>query len=202
MKLPKAVSDLMEAFERLPGIGPKTAARLTYYLINAPKEESQRLAKAAANLVDGITLCSICRNITDSDPCSICTDTNRNHGLICVVEQPLDVVALERSGAYNGLYHVLHGRISPINNIGPDQLYIKDLLARLKDKSQGLVVKEVILATNPDMEGEATAMYLQRLITPLKIKVSRIARGLPVGGDLEYADDITLRRAIEGRREY
>jgi len=198
MRLPKAVSDLIEAFERLPGIGPKTAARLTYYLIHAPKEESQKLAQAAANLIDNTILCSVCRNIADFDPCGICSDKDRDKTTICVVEQALDVLALERSGAYRGLYHVLHGKISPINNIGPEELHIRQLLLRLK----GGTIKEIILATNPDMEGEATAMYLQRLIAPLKIKVTRIARGIPVGGDLEYADEVTLRRAIEGRREY
>jgi recombination protein RecR len=198
MKLPKAVSDLIEAFERLPGIGPKTAARLTYYLIHAPKEESEKLAQAAANISKNTIICSICRNVTDSNPCSICSDQNRDQTIICVVEQALDVLALERSGAYKGLYHVLHGKISPINNIGPEELHIRELLPRLKNDK----VSEIILATNPDMEGEATAMYLQRLITPLKIKVTRIARGIPVGGDLEYADEVTLRRALEGRREY
>lgn len=204
MRLPKAVSDLIEAFERLPGIGPKTAARLTYYLIHAPKEEVQKLAQAAANLSGNTILCSLCRNIADVDPCIICTDSSRDKTIICVVEEALDVLALERSQAYKGLYHVLHGKISPINNIGPEELHIKELLQRLKDPStgSGQVVKEIILATNPDMEGEATAMYLQRLISPLKIKVTRIARGLPVGGDLEYADEVTLRRALEGRREY
>lgn len=198
MKLPKAVSDLIEAFERLPGIGPKTAARLTYYLIHAPKDEAERLSEAASNISKNTILCSTCRNVADIDPCSICDDSTRDKTTICIVEQALDVLALERSGAYKGLYHVLHGKISPINNIGPEELHIRQLLPRLKDEK----VKEIILATNPDMEGEATAMYLQRLITPLKIKVTRIARGLPVGGDLEYADDVTLRRALEGRREY
>lgn len=198
MRLPKPIADLIEAFERLPGIGPKTAARLTYHLIRAPEEEALNLANAAANLKRDIVICSSCQNISDFNPCSVCSDPNRNKSIICVVEQPLDVVAIEKSRAYSGLYHVLHGRISPINNIGPDELRIKELMIRLRNNQ----IKEVILATNPDMEGEATAMYLQRLISPLKLKVTRIARGLPVGADLEYADEITLRRALEGRSNY
>lgn len=196
-QVPKSVQNLIEAFERLPGIGPKTAQRLTYYLLHAPKEETQKLAEAAVEMKNKTKLCSICFNIGEEDPCLICSDSGRDRSLIVVVEDPLDVVSLEKAGN-KGLYHVLHGVISPLENIGPDELHIRELLPRLKDGT----VKEIILATNPTMEGEATAMYIQRLISPLGIKITRIARGLPVGSDLEYADETTLSRALEGRREY
>lgn len=195
--IPKVVRDLIEAFERLPGIGPKTAQRLTYYLLHAPKEEAQALAEAAVDLKEKTVICSTCFNISEKEPCDIDTDSAREKSLIAVVEDPLDVLALERAN-FKGLYHVLHGKISPLENIGPEQLHIRELLPRLKDG----IVEEVILATNPTMEGEATAMYIDRLIRPLGVKVTRIARGLPVGGDLEYADETTLTRALEGRREY
>jgi len=195
--VPKSVQDLIEAFERLPGIGPKTAQRLTYYLLHAPKEEAQALASAAINMKEKTIICSICFNIAESDPCSICSDPTRERSTIAIVEDPLDVLAMERA-SFKGLYHVLHGVISPLENIGPGELHIRELLPRLKDGS----VKEIILATNPTMEGEATAMYIQRLLSPLGVKVTRIARGLPVGGDLEYADETTLSRALEGRKEY
>lgn len=195
--IPRVVRDLVEAFERLPGIGPKTAQRLTYYLLHAPKEEAQALASAAVALKEKTVLCSICFNISENDPCEIDTDPTRDKTVIAVVEDPLDVLALERAN-FKGLYHVLHGSISPLENIGPDELHIREVLPRLKDGT----VTEVILATNPTMEGEATAMYVQRLIGPLGIKVTRIARGLPVGGDLEYADETTLRKSLEGRNEY
>lgn len=195
--IPKSVQSLIEAFERLPGIGPKTAQRLTFYLLHAPLEESRALAKAAVEMKEKTILCSICFNIGEADPCLICADTSREQSIIAIVEDPLDVVAMEKAG-FKGLYHVLHGVISPLENIGPDQLHIRELLPRLKDGT----VKELILATNPTMEGEATAMYIQRLIGPLGVKVTRIARGLPVGGDLEYADETTLSRALEGRKEY
>ena len=196
-QVPKSVQNLIEAFERLPGIGPKTAQRLTFYLLNAPKEEAQALATAAMDMKDKTKLCSICFNIGEDNPCNICSDQNRDKEIIAVVEDPLDVLALEKSG-YKGLYHVLHGVISPLENIGPDEIHIRELLPRLKDG----MVKELILATNPTMEGEATAMYIQRLLSPLGVKVTRIARGLPVGSDLEYADETTLSRALEGRKEY
>jgi recombination protein RecR len=195
--IPKVVRELIEAFERLPGIGPKSAQRLTYYLLHAPKEEAEMLAKSALALKESTVLCSICFNISEKDPCEIDTDPTRDKTVIAVVEDPLDVLALDRT-SFKGLYHVLHGAISPLQNIGPDELHVKELLPRLKDG----VVTEVILATNPTMEGEATAMYIDRLIRPLGIKVTRIARGLPVGGDLEYADETTLSRAMEGRKEY
>lgn len=195
--IPKVVRDLIEAFERLPGIGPKTAQRLTYYLLHAPKEEAKALAESALALKEKTVICSVCFNIAEADPCEIDQDSAREKSIIAVVEDPLDVLALERAN-FQGLYHVLHGSISPMDNIGPDELHIRELLPRLKDG----IVKEIILATNPTMEGEATAMYIDRLIGPLGVKVTRIARGLPVGGDLEYADETTLTRALEGRKEY
>jgi recombination protein RecR len=195
--IPKVVQNLIESFERLPGIGPKTAQRLTYHLLHAPIEEAKALAQAALDLKEKTVICSICFNISEVDPCSIDTDPTRDKSMVAVVEDPLDVVALDKT-RYRGLYHVLHGSISPLENIGPDELHIKEILPRLKDGT----VKEVILATNPTMEGEATAMYIDRLISPLGVKVTRIARGLPVGGDLEYADETTLNRALEGRNEY
>lgn len=198
MTIPKSVQNCIEAFERLPGIGPKTAARLTYHLLRAPKDESESLAKAAQELKEKTILCSVCKNITESDPCAIDKAGDRDGSIVCVVEEPLDVLALEKSGAFSGRYHVLHGVISPLQNIGPEELFIKDLLHRLRKED----ITEIILALNPSMEGEATAMYLQRLLSPLGVKVTRIARGLPVGGDLEYADDVTLKRAVEGRMEY
>jgi recombination protein RecR len=195
--IPKVVRELVEAFERLPGIGPKTAQRLTYYLLHAPKEEARALAEAALALKEKTVICSVCFNISEKDPCEIDTDSSRDQTIIGVVEDPLDVLALERAN-FHGLYHVLHGAISPLENIGPDELHIRELLPRLKDET----VKEVIIATNPTMEGDATAMYIERLIRPLGVKVTRMARGLPVGGDLEYADETTLTRALEGRKEY
>lgn len=195
--IPKVVQNLIEAFERLPGIGPKTAQRLTYHLLHAPKEEAHALATAALDLKEKTVICQTCFNISENSPCEICSDTARNRELLAVVEDPLDVLALEKTN-FKGLYHVLHGSISPLENIGPEELHIREILPRLKDG----MIKEIILATNPTMEGEATAMYIDRLISPLGIRVTRIARGLPVGGDLEYADETTLTRAIEGRKEY
>ncbi|MBI2303567.1 MAG: recombination protein RecR [Chloroflexi bacterium] len=191
------VGRLIQEFHKLPGIGPKSAQRLTYYLLRAPVEEARSLAQAILDMKERVVLCSICQNVTDSDPCLICRRGDRDGGQICVVEEPLDILALERTGEYKGRYHVLHGVISPLSGIGPEALKVKELLARLRD---GLV-REVIMATNPNLEGEATAMYLQRLIAPLGIKVTRLARGLPVGGDLEYADEMTLARALQGRQE-
>lgn len=196
-QVPKSVQNLIEAFERLPGIGPKTAQRLTFYLLHAPIEEAQALADAAVQMKERTVLCSICFNIGEEDPCSICSEESRDKSTIMIVENPLDVLALEKAN-YKGLYHVLHGVIAPMDNIGPDEIHIRELLPRLKDGK----VKEIIMATNPTMEGEATAMYIQRLIQPLGIKITRIARGLPVGSDIEYADETTLSRALEGRKEY
>lgn len=191
------IARLIEELNKLPGIGPKSAQRLTYYLLRAPANEVGALAEAIKNLKEKLTLCSTCLNITESDPCAICRDEERDHTKICIVEEPIDILPLERTRKYKGLYHVLHGVIAPTDGIGPDELKIKELLSRLND---GLVT-EIILATNPNLEGEATAMYIQRLIAPLSIRVTRLARGLPYGGDLEYADDVTLSRALEGRQE-
>lgn len=196
-QIPKSVQNLIEAFERLPGIGPKTAQRLTYYLLHAPIEQAKALAQAALEMKEKTKVCSICFNIGEENPCQICEDPGRDKTLLAVVENPLDVLALGKAN-FKGLYHVLHGVISPLENIGPSEIFIKEILPRLKEGE----IKEVILATNPTMEGEATAMYIQKLISPLGIKVTRIARGLPVGSDLEYADETTLSRALEGRREY
>lgn len=191
------VAKLIDEFHRLPGIGPKTAQRLAYHIMRADAEEAGALAQAILDVKEQITLCSSCQNLTDVDPCSICRAGNRDPGLICVVEEPLDVLALERTRSFKGLYHVLHGVISPMDGIGPDDLKVRELLSRLHDGS----VREVIMATNPNVEGDATAMYLDRLIAPLSIRVTRLARGLAMGADLEYADEVTLTRAIEGRQQ-
>lgn len=193
----ESVARLIEEFMRLPGIGPKTAQRLTFHLLRVPADEARELARAILEVRERIALCSVCYNITESDPCIICGGEERDKSVICVVEEPLDVMALERTGQYDGLYHVLHGVISPMEGVGPEQLKIRELLSRLSSGE----VREVILGTNPNLEGEATAMYIARLIAPLGLRVTRLARGLPVGGDLEYADEITLTRALEGRRE-
>ncbi len=197
MKVPKSVANLIEAFESLPGIGPKTAARLTYYLLHAPDSLAQKISEATRDLKLKTKICSICQNITETDPCEICDDPARDQSIICVVEDPLDVWAIDKSGAFGGLYHVLHGVIAPLDNIGPEDLKISELLKRLKDDK----VDELILAMNPSMEGEATAMYIQRLVKPLGVKSTRIARGIPTGAELEYADEVTIRRAIEGRTQ-
>jgi len=202
MKLPGAVKRLIEVFEKLPGIGPKTAQRLTFYLLHFPQDELDRFAKAFSHLKRETKMCQICFNVAEADPCDICTDSSRDKTKICVVEQPLDIMALEKSGGYRGLYHVLHGSISPLNNIGPNDLHIKNLLPRLKTGR----ISELILATNPTMEGEATALYIKKMIMGYKqyksIKITRIGRGLPVGGDLEYADEVTLTNALDGRGEF
>jgi recombination protein RecR len=218
MKIARAVQKLIDAFERLPGIGPKTAQRLTFYLLHVPQSELDDFASALSNLKKQTVICSLCFNVSETDPCHICTDPSREESKICVVEQPLDVLAVERAGTYKGLYHVLHGAIDPLNNIGPDELYIEPLIKRLKNGN----ISEVILATNPSMEGEATSMYIARLVRQIKtpafakpacrqgramaskqnLKITRIGRGLPTGADLEYADDMTLKRAFEGRMEY
>jgi recombination protein RecR len=200
--LPPSVSRLIDAFAQLPGIGPKSASRLAYYLLRAPAEEAISLADALRDLKARTRFCSVCMNITESDPCEVCADESRDHGLICVVEEPLDVTAIERSRSFNGVYHVLHGVISPMNGIGPDELKVRELLARVQKGQPGEAtpVREVILATNPTLEGENTAAYIQRKLAGTPVKVTRLARGLPVGGDLEYADEITLSRALEGRQ--
>jgi recombination protein RecR len=196
------VARLIDEFARLPGIGPKTAQRLTYHLLRAPADQAHALADALVRVKDKVSFCSVCYNITERNPCEICSTDTRDRSLICVVEEPLDALALERTHEFKGLYHVLHGAISPIDGIGPEDLRIEGLMRRLRlAKESGNEVREVILATNPNLEGEATAMYLSRLITPLGVRVTRLARGLPVGSDLEYADEVTLTRALEGRRE-
>jgi recombination protein RecR len=194
---PKPVTRLIEAFAQLPGIGPKTAARLTFYLLRRPVEQAEALAGALSDLKEKIVFCSTCFNITETNPCTVCQDEGRDRSIICVVEEPLDVLAIDRTGEYRGLYHVLHGAISPVEGVGPDELRINELMARLRAQP----AEEVLLATNPNLEGEATAMYLARLLQPLGVRVTRLARGLPIGGDLEYADAVTLSRALEGRRE-
>ena len=198
MRIPRAITTLTEQLEKLPGIGPKSAQRLAFYLLHNPQEELTRYANAFANLKKNTKLCSLCKQVGETDPCSVCDDPARDQSIICIVEQPLDVLAIERSGAFTGLYHVLHGAIEPLNNIGPEQLYIYDLLPRLESDK----ITEIILATNPTMEGEATAMYIAKLIAEkgfTQIKITRIGRGLPIGGDLEYADNVTLTRSLEGR---
>ncbi len=193
------VERLINELSRLPGIGPKTASRLTFYLLRQPRERAQALALAEAlqDLQEKVVFCDRCFNIAESSPCAFCRDEGRDQSIICVVEEPLDVHAIERTREYGGLYHVLHGAISPVEGIGPGDLKIAELLARVK----GEAVQEVLLATNPNLEGEATAMYLARLLKPLSVRVTCLARGLPVGGDLEYADSVTLARALEGRSE-
>jgi len=191
------VAKLIEELHRLPGVGPKGAQRLAYHLLRATKEEAAALAEAIIEVKDKITLCSLCQNTTDVEPCSICSDEGRDRSVICVVEEPMDILAIERTRGHKGLYHVLHGAISPMEGVGPEQLKVRELLERLRDGS----VNEVIMATNPNLEGEATAMYVSRLLQPLGVKVTRLARGLPMGGDLEYADDLTLARALENRQE-
>ncbi|MBI2442714.1 MAG: recombination protein RecR [Candidatus Levybacteria bacterium] len=238
MKIPQTIQSLIESFEKLPGIGPKTAQRLTFYLLHVPQHELDRFSEAVKNLKIGTTLCSVCLNVDETDPCSICGDSQRDHSIVCVVEQPLDVLAeqpldvlaLEKNGKYKGIYHVLHGKIDPLNNIGPDEIYVNQLVQRVKGNvisseardPQGIsphdvrrndnTIREIILATNPTMEGEATAMYIakQLKMQPFdsaqgeseKLKITRIGRGLPIGADLEYADPTTLERAMEGRSEY
>ncbi len=202
MKIPKAIQNVVESFERLPGIGPKSAERLTFYLLHVPQGELDRFAQSVQNLKKDTTICSNCFNIGETDPCSVCEDASRNQTLVCVVEQPLDVIALEKSKKYSGVYHVLNGKIDPLNNIGPDEIRISELIRRIRNQEAG--IKEVILATNPTMEGEATAMYIAKKLKEVdsSVKVSRIGRGLPIGADIEYADPTTLDRALEGRSDY
>lgn len=190
------VARLIDELARLPGIGPKSASRLAYYMLRAPREQALGLAEAILEVKEKIVLCTRCFNITDSDPCLICRSVDREQDLICVVEEPLDVLALERTGEYRGLYHVLHGAISPVDGIGPDKLKIRELIDRVGEQHP----REVILATNPNIEGDATAMFIARQLAPSGVAVSRPASGLPVGGDLEYADEVTLGRALSGRR--
>lgn len=198
-KLPRAVRRLIEKFERLPGIGPKSAQRLVFYLLHNPDHELEDFAERLVALKKETVTCDHCHNVSETNPCSICDDSGRDRSMLCVVEQPLDLLALERSDQFHGQYHVLHGAISPLNNIGPDQIFLKDVLKRLNG------VEELIIATNPTMEGEATALYISELITTklgeAAPKITRIGHGLPVGADIEYADGVTLARALEGRRK-
>ncbi|PZE20089.1 recombination mediator RecR [Paenibacillus xerothermodurans] len=197
MFYPEPLAKLIDAFSRLPGIGPKTAARLAFHVLRMKEDDCIDFAKALVNVKRNLHYCSVCCNITDTDPCRICQDKGRDRSVICVIQEPKDLVAMERTKEFNGYYHVLHGAISPMEGIGPDEIRIAELLKRLGDEE----VQELILATNPNIEGEATAMYLARLVRPFGLKVTRIAHGLPVGGDLEYADEVTLTKALEGRRE-
>lgn len=193
---PEPIQRLIEAFHRLPGVGPKSAQRLAYHILRAPEQEARALSDALLDVKRRIRLCSVCMNITEQDPCTYCADERRDQTTICVVEQALDLLAIERSG-YRGLYHVLHGVLNPMDGVGPEDIRVRELIVRLQDG----VAQEVIMATNPSLEGEATAMLIQRLIGPAGVKVTRLARGLPSGADLEYTDDVTLARALEGRRE-
>jgi len=200
-KLPRALRQLIESFERLPGIGPRSAQRLAFYLLHNPEEQLKQFADRLTALKKETVLCSRCHHISETDPCDVCSDSTRDQKLLCVVEQPLDVIAIESAGNYHGFYHVLHGVIAPLNNIGPDQLFLHDLVKRLDG------VEELIIATNPTMEGEATALYIKEYleqstkVDTTKLKISRIGHGLPIGADIEYADGVTLKRAMEGRRQ-
>ncbi|EUJ27192.1 recombination protein RecR [Listeria floridensis FSL S10-1187] len=197
MHYPEPITKLIDSFMKLPGIGPKSAARLAFFVLDMKEDDVLGFAKALVDAKRNLTFCSVCGHITDQDPCYICSDTSRDRSVICVVEEPRDVIAMEKMRDYHGLYHVLHGTISPMDGVGPEDINIADLIKRLQNEE----VEEVILATNPNVEGEATAMYISRLVKPSGIKVTRIAHGLPVGGDLEYADEVTLSKALEGRRE-
>ncbi len=196
---PAPVTKLIDEFSRLPGIGPKTASRLTFYLLRNPADRAQSLAEALQELHQKVVFCSQCHNIAESDPCPVCSNEHRDRSILCVVEEPLDVLAIERTREYQGLYHVLHGVIAPTEGIGPEDLKIAELSARVRAST--VPVREIIIATNPNLEGEATAMYIARQFEGTSTKLTRLARGLPVGGDLEYADEITLSRALSGRSE-
>ena len=199
MKIPKQIEKLVDSFQKLPGIGPKTAQRLAFYLLHVPQSELDSFAESLSDLKKKTVFCSICKNIDEEDPCHVCSNEKRDGTVIMVVEQPLDVLAFERTSKFDGLYHVLHGSISPLDNIGPDEIFVKELFGRLKN---GSPVKEIIIATNPNMEGEATAMYIDKKLKSKKskVKVTRLGLGIPTGADVEYADENTLTHAIEGRR--
>jgi recombination protein RecR len=202
MKIAKPLARLIESFEKLPGIGPKSAQRLSYYLLHVPTVQLEEFAENLSNLKKQTVLCSICKNVSESDPCEICTDMDRDKSVVLVVEQPLDIFAFEKTGRFKGMYHVLHGAISPLDNIGPDEIFIQELLDRVKNNSTE--VSEIIIATNPTMEGDATAMYLNKKLKENEdsnLIISRLGMGVPTGADLEYADEVTLRQALEGRRE-
>lgn len=202
MRIAKPLAKLIDSFGKLPGVGPKSAQRLSYYLLHVPQGELDRFADALSNLKKNTMLCGVCRNVSETDPCPVCADNRRDKSMIMVVEQPLDVLAFEKTGKYLGAYHVLHGAINPLDNIGPDEIYITDLYGRLE--GNGVGVSEVVIATNPTMDGEATAMYLKKEIEERKpgLRITRLGVGVPTGADLEYADERTLTQAIEGRREY
>ena len=197
MSLPESLRHLVDQFKKLPGIGAKSAQRLAFHVLKTPREDAERLCEAIRDVKDRITYCSTCNNITDTDPCVFCADASRDHRLICVVEEPQNVSVVEKTGGFRGTYHVLLGALSPLHGVGPDDLKIKGLLTRIEPGD----VEEIILATNPTVEGEATAIYLARLLKPLGVRVTRIATGIPVGSDLEYADELTMGKAMEGRRE-
>jgi recombination protein RecR len=197
MYYPEPITKLIDSFMKLPGIGPKTAARLAFFVLDMKEDDVLEFAKSLVNAKRNLSYCSVCGHITDKDPCMICEDNRRDRSVVCVVQDSKDVIAMEKMKEFNGLYHVLHGAISPMEGIGPEDINVPDLLKRLQDET----INEVILATNPNIEGEATAMYISRLLKPSGIRVTRIAHGLPVGGDLEYADEVTLSKALEGRRE-
>ena len=197
MSLPESLQHLVDQFKKLPGIGAKSAQRLAFHVLKTPREDAERLCEAIRDVKDRITYCSTCNNITDTDPCVFCADASRDHRLICVVEEPQNVSVVEKTGGFRGTYHVLLGALSPLHGVGPDDLKIKGLLTRIEPGD----VEEIILATNPTVEGEATAIYLARLLKPLGVRVTRIATGIPVGSDLEYADELTMGKAMEGRRE-
>ena len=201
MRIPKAIQNLIESFHKLPGIGPKTAQRLAFYLLHVPQSELDSFAESLSYLKKNTVLCSICKNVSEKDPCPVCSDSVRDKSVIMVVEQPLDLLAIERTSKYNGLYHVLHGAVNPLDNIGPDEIFTKELIERISEGQ----IEEVIIATNPTMEGDATAMYLAKKIKEVSTngktpEVTRLGMGIPTGADLEYADEVTLREAIEGRR--
>ena len=209
MRIPKAIADLTNQFERLPGIGPKTAQRLTFYLLHVPQNVLDEFSKAIVELKRGTVQCSVCQNVAEVDPCPICADSGRDNSVLMVVEHPLDVFVVERAGVFGGIYHVLHGLISPLENIGPDELFIKELLERVK----GDKIREIVLGLNPTMEGEATALYLKNQISKIKdmasthqrinaLTITRLGQGMPTGGDIQYADESTLKQALEGRKEY
>lgn len=201
MKVARPIAALIESFQKLPGVGPKSAQRLTYYLLHVPQTQLDDFAENILRLKKDTVTCSVCKNVNETDPCSICSDSSRDHSLVMVVEEPLDVLAFEKTGRFRGLYHVLHGAINPLENIGPDEIFVKELLDRIKDVNSKIT--EVIISTNPTMEGEATAMYLTKKLKGERqeLKVTRLGMGIPTGADLEYADEVTLTRAIDGRRE-
>jgi recombination protein RecR len=197
--LPSSITRVIESFEKLPGIGPKSAQRLAFYLLHMPNDEVERFSDALRELKNGTVLCSVCKTVTEQDPCVICSSPSRDHSMICVVEQPTDVLAVEKTGVFHGVYHVLHGVIDPLNNIGPDEIYISDLIKRITNYE--LRITELIFALNSSMESEATILYIKKQL-PSDVRMTRLAHGLPIGADIEYADEITLKRAMEGRREY